>query len=107
MHLTQDREYDLDLGSFLGITPTPAAPRKLHDGWSEQVPEPGGLRHDEIRVLGERSSTKCHPSAGRGGTVYDQHGIPIDDNDNVASEDVRTHDEWLAGRGPPSTASAP
>ena len=109
MNCDEDGAYDLDLDSFLGIPPMPGTLRGCQhvqrDGWSDQVREPGGLRLDEIQVLGERASTSCRRPAGRGGTVYDQHGVPIDDDDNVAGEDVRTHDQWLAAKAAPSTAA--
>ena len=58
MDINQDRAYDLDLQSLL--PPTPGAqgsvPAAHIDGWLGHV-EPGGLRHDEIAVLGTRTST--------------------------------------------------
>ena len=109
MDLWRDRAYDLDLDSFVGTTPMPGpllgCSPELRDGWSDQVRVPGGLHEDDIQALGERTSTQHHRPAGRGGTVYDQHGVPIDDNGNVAVEDVRTHDEWLATKAPSATAT--
>jgi hypothetical protein len=61
MDINQDRAYDLDLQSLL--PPTPGAqgsvPAAHIDGWLGHV-EPGGLRHDEIAVLGTRTSTVRH-----------------------------------------------
>ena len=63
----RDRVYDLDLDSFVGTTPMPGAllgcSPELRDGWSDQVRVPGGLHEDDIRALGERTSTQHHRPA--------------------------------------------
>jgi hypothetical protein len=107
MDINQDRAYDLDLQSLL--PPTPGAqgsvPAAHIDGWLGHV-EPGGLRHDEIAVLGTRTSTVRHQRL-HGGTVFDDNGVPLDMNDNVAYEDVRTLDQWPIGMGGTAVPSTP
>ena len=75
-------------------------------GWLGPVVEPGGLQHDEIVALGTRRGTRtCAVRHQRvhGGIVVDDNGVPLDKNDNVAFEDVRTLDEWPTGL-PPAAA---
>ena len=95
MDVTQDRAFDLDLRSFLSAPQ--AVPPLPPDEWLGGVGEPGGLQHEEVVALGTRTSTSNAPIASgrvRGGTVLDANGVPLDMNDNVAAEDVRTLDEW-------------
>ena len=67
MNFDEDGAYDLDLDSFLGIPPMPGTLRGCQhvqrDGWSDQVREPGGLRLDEIQVLGERAAVPASRAA--------------------------------------------
>ena len=100
MDVDLDRAYDLDLESLL------ASPPKPHDGWLGRVDEPGGLRLDEIVALGTRKSTSHHGRL-RGGTVLDDNGVPLDENDKVAVEDVRTLDMWYAAQDGTTPCSVP
>ena len=61
----------------------------------EWLPAPGGLDQDEIAAL-DRDPQRTH-RRGRGGIVY-HNGVPLDENNKVAVEDVRTHEEWSSQR---------